>query len=127
MRINPQEILAAKRDHPAAKVVGHPESPPDILALCDAVRSTSGMVKYAREDPAPEFIVATECGMVHRLERDVPGKVFHGLSSISCPNMKKTTLEKVVKALREMQHRIEIPEEIADRARRAVERMVAIG
>lgn len=126
-RINPKEILAAKEDHPAAKVVGHPESPSDIIALCDAVRSTSGMVKYARENCATEFIIATECGMVHRLQQDVPGKTFYGLPSIVCPNMKRTTLENVVAALRELQHQIEIPEEIAARARRSVERMVAIG
>lgn len=127
VRINPKEIVAAKGAHPEAKVVGHPESPPDILALCDAVRSTSGMVRYAKEDAALEFIVATECGMVHRLEQDVPGKTFYGIPSISCPNMKRTTLEKVVAALREMQFKIEIPEEIAIKARRSVERMVAIG
>ncbi|MHB8997036.1 MAG: quinolinate synthase NadA [Armatimonadota bacterium] len=127
VKINPKEIIAAKEAHPEAKVVGHPESPPDILALCDAVRSTSGMVRYAKEDPAQEFIIATECGMVHRLEQDVPGKTFYGLGSIMCPNMKRTTLEKVVAALREMQYQIEIPEEVAAKARRAVERMVEIG
>lgn len=126
-RINPKEIVAAKAAHPEAKVVGHPESPSDILALCDAVRSTSGMVRYAKEDPAEEFIVATECGMVHRLEQDVPGKRFYGLPGIMCPNMKRTTLEKIVAALREMKHQIEIPEEIAVKARHSVERMVAIG
>ncbi|MEI6500011.1 MAG: quinolinate synthase NadA [Armatimonadota bacterium] len=127
VRINPAEILVAKAAHPEARVVGHPESPPDILALCDAVRSTSGMVRYAKEDTAQEFIVATECGMVHRLEVDVPGKTFYGLPSISCPNMKKTTLEKVVASLRELQFKIEIPEAIAVKARQSVERMVAIG
>lgn len=125
-RINPKEIVQAKAEHPQAKVVGHPEAPPDILALCDAVRSTSGMVKYAQEDPASEFIIATECGMVYRLQKDAPNKTFYSLPSITCPNMKKTTLEKVVRVLRELDNQIEIPEEIASKARRAVQRMVEI-
>jgi len=74
-----------------------------------------------------EFIIATECGMVYRLQRDIPDKRFYGLATVVCPNMKKTTLEKVVGSLRELQHQIEIPEEIAARARQAVERMIAVG
>jgi len=126
-RINPRELQAAKAAHPEALTIGHPECPPDILALCDAVRSTSGMVKFARESEADEFIVVTECGMVHRLQQDVPGKVFIGLSDVVCPNMKLTTLEKVAAALRELINPIEIDEETLRRARQAVERMIAIG
>lgn len=127
VRINPKTIIAAKEAHPQAEVIGHPECPPDLLELCDAVRSTSGMIKYARESSAAEFIVVTECGMVYRLEQDVPGKTFYGLPDIVCPNMKMTTLEKVVAALREMQFAIEIPEDIRQRALQSVERMIAIG
>jgi len=126
-RINPRELQEAKAAHPEALTIGHPECPPDILALCDAVRSTSGMVKFARESPAREFIIATECGMVYRLQQDIPDKVFHGLDSIVCPNMKRTTLQSVVTALRELRTRIEIPDDIAAAARRAVQRMVEIG
>jgi len=127
VRISPKLLQEAQAAHPAAVTIGHPECPPDILALCDAVRSTSGMVKFAQESPAREFIVATEAGMVYRLQQDVPGKTFHGLDGIVCPNMKKTTLQSVVTALRELQYQIEVPEEVATRARRAVQRMVAIG
>lgn len=127
VRIDPKSVLAAKEAHPDAEVIGHPECPPDLLALCDAVKSTSGMISYARESAATEFIIVTECGMVHRLEQDVPGKIFHGLPEIVCPNMKRTTLEKVVAALRELKHQIEIPEDVRVRALRAVQRMVAIG
>ncbi|MBU0606541.1 MAG: quinolinate synthase NadA [Armatimonadetes bacterium] len=126
-RINPRELAQAQADHPEALTIGHPECPPDVLALCDAVRSTSGMVKSAQESPAREFIIATECGMVYRLQQDLPDKTFHGLSSIVCPNMKKTTLQSVVTALRELQYQIEIPDEVADKARQAVQRMVEIG
>ena len=126
-RINPKELRQAKEDHPNALTIGHPECPPDVLALCDAVRSTSGMVKYARESPAREFIVATECGMVYRLQKDIPDKTFYALPTILCPNMKKTTLASVVTALRELQYQIEIPEDVAAKARQAVQRMVEIG
>jgi quinolinate synthase len=127
VRISPKLIQEAKAQHPEALVIGHPECPPDVRALCDAIRSTSGMVKLAKESPAREFIVATECGMVYRLQQDIPDKTFHPLPTIVCPNMKKTTLESVVTALRELQYQIDIPEEIAARARQAVQRMVEIG
>lgn len=127
VRIKPESVQAAKAQWPNAEAIGHPECPPDLLALCDAVRSTSGMIKYARESSAEEFIVVTECGMVYRLEQDVPGKVFHALPEVVCPNMKKTTLPKVVAALRELQFQIEIPENIRGRALQSVERMIAIG
>lgn len=127
VRISPKLLNEAKAAHPEAEVIGHPESPPDVLALCDAVQSTSGMVRYARESAAREFIIATECGMVYRLQKDLPEKKFHALETIVCPNMKKTTLEKVVTSLREMKYQIEVEEEVAVKARRAVQRMVEIG
>jgi quinolinate synthase len=127
VRIKPAAVQEAKAAHPEALAVGHPECPPDVLALCDAVRSTSGMIKYAQESSAREFIIVTECGMVYRLQHDIPDKQFYGLTGIVCPNMKRTTLEKVVAALRELKYQIEIPEAIAAKARQAVQRMVEIG
>lgn len=127
VRISPKLIQEAKAAHPEAEVIGHPESPPDVLAHCDAVRSTSGMIKYARESSAAEFIIATECGMVYALQKQVPGKKFYGLETIVCPNMKKTTLQSVVTALREMKYQIEIEAEVAGKARQAVQRMIEIG
>ncbi len=127
VRIDPKSVIAAKQAHPEAEVIGHPECPPDLLALCDAVKSTSGMIKYAKESAATEFIVVTECGMIHRLQQDVPGKTFYGLPEIVCPNMKRTTLEKVVASLRELKYQIEIPEAVRVRAMQAVQRMITIG
>lgn len=127
VKISPKLIEQARAAHPEALVMGHPETPPDVLAMVDAVESTSGMVRYAKESPAEEFIVATECGMVYRLQKALPHKRFYDLPTISCPNMKKTTLEKVVASLRELQYQIEVREDIAERARRAVQRMVEIG
>ncbi len=127
VRIDPKVVKAAKEAHPNAEVICHPECPPDLIALCDAVKSTSGMVRYAQESPATEFIIVTEYGMVHRLEQDVPGKTFHGLPGVLCPNMKCTTLEHVVAALCDLKHQIEVPEDIRVRALQSVQRMIAIG
>ena len=127
VRISPKLIQEARAAHPEAEVIGHPESPPDVLEHCDAVRSTSGMIRYARASAATEFIIATECGMVYRLQQDLPDKRFYGLETIVCPNMKKTTLQSVVTALRDWQYQIEIEEEVARRARRSVQRMIEIG
>jgi len=65
--------------------------------------------------------------MVYRLQQDIPEKTFYGLTGVVCPNMKKTTLEKVVRCLREMTPQIEVPEEVAVKARQAVQRMIEIG
>ncbi len=125
--IKPEEIIQLKQEHPRAAVVAHPECPPDLLALADAVRSTSGMVKFAGETEADEIIVVTEVGMLHQLKEKYPAKTFYGIGTAVCRNMKMTTLPKLVACLREMTGEITVPEEMAVRARRAVQRMVEIG
>ena len=127
VQIKPETILQLKREHPQAVVVAHPECPPDILALADAVRSTSGMIKYAGETEAQEIIVVTEAGLLHQLEKQHPEKTFYAVGEAICPNMKMTTLPKLVACLRDMTGEITVPEEIAVRARRAVQRMVEVG
>jgi quinolinate synthase len=125
--ITAEDIRKAKQEHPGALVLAHPECAAEVLALSDAIRSTSGMLRFARESEATEFIVATEMGLLHPLQKDNPGKTFHPLFSALCPNMKLTTLESVRKSLTTNTHVIEIDEDIAGRARATVERMVAIG
>jgi quinolinate synthase len=125
--ITAEDIRKAKQEHPGALVLAHPECAAEVLALADAIRSTSGMLRFARESEATEFIVATEMGLLHPLQKDNPGKTFHPLFSALCPNMKLTTLESVRKSLTTNTHVIEIDEDIAGRARATVERMVAIG
>lgn len=125
--IEPEAIQALQQQHPQAVVVAHPECPPDVLALADEVTSTGGMVRFARETSAREIIVVTEKEMVYRLQKENPDKTFYPIGEAVCPNMKKTTLPKLVASLREMQYPIEIEEEIAVRARRAVERMIELG
>jgi len=126
-RILPEHVEAARARHPGAVVMVHPECRPEVAAIADMVISTGGMSRYAGETPAREIIVGTEPGIIHRLKKENPGKIFHPVSdTVICPNMKKTTLEKILRSLQEMTHRIEVPEEIAIRARRSIEAMLNV-
>jgi quinolinate synthase len=92
------------------------------------ILSTEGMIKRPALSNASEFIVATEVGILHRLRRENPSKRFHAANDrASCAYMKVTTLPKVRTALQRLEHRITVPPDVASRARRAIERMVAIG
>jgi quinolinate synthase len=122
--ITPEAVRRKRDEHPDALFMCHPECEPEVVALADEVLSTSGMLRFARETTAQEIIVGTEVGLLHPLRKQNPGKTFHGFEQAVCPNMKKTTLEKVARALETMEPAIEIPEETAQRARRSVERMV---
>ncbi|MBN2058336.1 MAG: quinolinate synthase NadA [Candidatus Saganbacteria bacterium] len=127
-RILPEHVLAAKKQHPQAKVMVHPECRPETIALADEVASTGGMLKYARETSAKEFIVGTEVGMVYRLQQDSFGKKFYPLDDGAvCPNMKLTTLEKVLWSLEELKTEVRVAPETAAKAKLAIERMLAVG
>jgi quinolinate synthase len=92
------------------------------------ILSTEGMVNFARRSPKRRFLVATETGILHRLGKEVPDKTFEAVSEKAiCQYMKMITLEKVRDSLREMKFQVTVPDEIAARARGALERMVAIG
>jgi len=124
-RILPEAILEQKRLHPAAKVIVHPENRPEVIALADRVLSTGGMSSFARDDQAQEFIVGTEIGILHRMQKENPDKTFYRVSDLAvCPNMKRTTLEKVFWALEEMSFKIEVPTETMARARGCITRML---
>jgi quinolinate synthase len=127
-RILPEHIDAARARHPGAVVMVHPECRPEVAAIADIVISTGGMSRFAKETPAKEIIVGTEPGIIHRLKKEAPDKIFHPISDrVICPNMKKTTLEKILWSLEDMAHQIEVPAEIASRARRSIETMLNIG
>ncbi|MDD5557331.1 MAG: quinolinate synthase NadA [bacterium] len=122
------EVLAARRRHPAALVIAHPECLPEVLEVADHVSSTSGMSAFARSSPAREFVIVTEAGILHRLMKENPGKRFHLASTrLLCPNMKRTTLASVADALERMRHEIRVEEGIRVRAARALERMLGTG
>lgn len=122
--ITAEAVRRQRFEHPDALFMCHPECEPEVVALADQVLSTSGMLKFARTTSVREIIVGTEVGLLYPLRKENPEKVFYGFPEAVCPNMKKTTLEKVLRTLETMTPRIEIPEEVAVRARRSVERMV---
>ena len=97
------------------------------LARTTHVLSTEGMVKLARSSEKPEFVVATETGILHRLRKEAPEKRFYAMSERAvCRYMKMITLEKVRDSLRDMQHHVTVPPEVAERAEGAILRMVEI-
>jgi len=127
VKILPEDLKREKKFHPKAKVMVHPECLPSVVALADAVLSTSQMAKYAKENPAKEFIVGTEAGLVYRLKQDNPNKEFYLASERAvCPNMKRTTQEKVLWALEDLKEEVKVPENIREKARLAIERMLKI-
>ena len=124
-RILPEMILEQKRLHPEAKIIVHPENRPEVIALADRVLSTGGMSNFVKDDDAQEFIVGTEIGILHRLKKENPRKTFYGVSDVAvCPNMKRTTLEKVLWSLEEMTFEIEVLTEISVRAGYSIRRML---
>ena len=126
-RILPQDIIRRKQEHPQAKVLVHPECRPEAKALADAVLSTGGMTRYARENSASEIIVGTELGIIHRLQIENPAKRFYPVSEQAvCPRMKLITLDTVLLSLRNHAHVIKIPETVRVKAALAVDRMLAI-
>jgi quinolinate synthase len=131
--IHPEDIAAARAAKPDAELLVHPEC--GCASKCMAfgdnkthILSTEKMVTFARQTKAKEFLVATENGILHRLEKDVPGKRFETVSERAiCKYMKMITLEKVRDSLRDMKYEVTVPEDVAAKARLAIERMVAIG
>jgi quinolinate synthase len=127
-RVTPEQIAEARKRHPEAKVMAHPECRPDVVDLADAVLSTSQMLHYAVDSSADEFIVVTEEGLLHALAKAAPGKRFLNLSPVMlCPNMKLTTLETILDVLRDGTNEVVVSDDVRDRALAAVQGMVSIG
>jgi quinolinate synthase len=125
-QITPEQIAQVRRALPHVRVLAHPECRSDVLALADAVLSTSGMVRYAREDAAREFLVVTECGLSDRLLLEVPGKKFYKSCKL-CHYMKVITLEGTRDALRDLAPEVTVPEDVRVRAAAALARMLELG
>jgi quinolinate synthase len=114
-QITPEQIAAVRKALPRVKILAHPECRADVLALADAVLSTSGMVRYATESPDREFLIVTECGLSDRLLLEVPEKRFYKSCKL-CAYMKMITLEGTRDALRDLAPEITLPEEVRVRA-----------
>jgi quinolinate synthase len=122
-----EAIEAARLRHPGAPVMVHPECAKEVRDAADHRLSTGGMCAFVRESDAKEFIVGTETGILHRLRAENPGKLFHPVSEkIVCADMKKITLENLASCLRDMKHEVVVPEDVAVRAQRAIDAMLAV-
>lgn len=125
--ITDNDIKKAKAEHPDAVVMAHPECTEPVKAVADQILSTGGMLKFVKSSKENKFIVATETGIIHALKKENPQKEFFAATQRAiCPNMKRITLEKVAWSLEDMQYKITVPKEIADKARKAIERMLEI-
>jgi len=120
----PEDVHALKAQYPDAVAMVHPECSAKMRKIADFIGSTSQMCKYAKESAAKTFIVATEEGLIHRLKKENPEKRFLlAYEGAVCPNMKLNTLERIYAALKEEKHRVTVPEPIASKARKALEKM----
>lgn len=127
VRIMTEDVERARKEHPGALVLTHPECRPDVRAISDELLSTGQMLKFAKTSDVEEFIIATEKGIIHSLKKQNPDKQFYPVTEKAvCPNMKKVTLEKVAWALEDMQYQITVPEPICSKARRSLDRMLEV-
>jgi quinolinate synthase len=133
------QVLAARRQFPDAKIVVHPESVREVRALADMVCSTEKMITYCKTDPARRFIIVTESGIIHRMKKACPDKEFlcapvfdvmraptDNCRCSECKFMKMNTLEKVRDCMKNLYPRVELPLEILERARLPIDRMLEI-
>jgi len=127
IRVQEEDVLRAKDQHKGAEVLAHPECNPEVLALADHICSTAGMFTYARKSQAKEFIIATESGMLYKLHKENPGKRFYlPTPHLVCANMKLITLGWVAHSLEKMVYEIKVSPEIRDKAKKTLDRMLAV-
>ena len=126
-RLTVADVEAARATHPTAVFMAHPECRPDVVEIADAALSTSGMIRFAAESDATEFIVGTEIGLLYPLAQKVPGKAFYPASDkMVCPDMKKITLQDIVDCLENLSGQVTVPEDIRIPALAAVTRMIEL-
>ncbi|MEI6309863.1 MAG: quinolinate synthase NadA, partial [bacterium] len=126
-RLLPVDIQRARRVYPEALVLVHPECRPEVRRLADQVLGTGGMLRFAHQDAATEFIIGTEEGLLHRLRKENPGKRFYLASPLLvCPNMKMTDLASLRRCLIEESGQVTVPLQWEAGARRALERMMEV-
>lgn len=127
-----EKITKLKQRHPEAKFIAHPECEEAVLEMADYIGSTTGLLKYTINNPATTFIVATESGIIHQMEKSNPDKTFipappnNSCACNDCPHMKRNTLEKVYLCLKNELPEVDVPLEIIEKARKPIERMLTI-
>lgn len=127
-KVRSDDVRKMKELHPDALLLVHPECQPNVVKLADYVGSTKQIIDYANQSDKEKFIIGTEVGVLHKLKKDNPGKIFYLMSQgLTCPNMKKTTLQSVYNCLNEMKYNITLDEKIRLEAKRCLDRMLEIG
>jgi quinolinate synthase len=127
-----EKITKLKVRHPQAKVIAHPECEAPVLALADYIGSTTGLLKYSHNDPAQEFIVVTETGILHQMQKNSPHKTFipappnNACACNDCPHMKLNTLEKLYLCMQYETPELTMPEELRMAAKKPIDRMLEI-
>lgn len=125
MRITPQSIMQKKKEYPDAKVIIHPEARLDVIALADEVLSTGGMCRFAKQTDARKIIVATEIGLIYRLKRENPDKMFIPVTEQAvCPNMKLIRIDNVLDSLEKIKFKITVSEKVREPAEKAIRKML---
>ncbi|MEF8873137.1 MAG: quinolinate synthase NadA [Candidatus Thermoplasmatota archaeon] len=125
--ISEKDVKKMVNEYPEAEVVVHPECRPRVVDLADYVESTAGILERAKTTSARDMIIGTEKEMGYRLKKEVPEKEYHFPGDPTCQNMKKITLEKVVKSLENLEPVMTVDKELARKAKKPLERMVEIG
>lgn len=126
-RVTVKDVQEARSQHPQSLILAHPECRIEVLEIADHVTSTSGMLRFAHASSEKEFVVGTETGLMYRLRKENLGKTFYALrKDMICPNMKKTTLQSVLRAFQENTYIVKVPEHIRVRAKKALDRMLEV-
>lgn len=127
-RIEPEDVLKAKEEHPDALFLVHPECKPSVVELADYVGSTTGIMNYAKESDQTEFIIGTENNIAVHLSNECPDKKFYTVTdTFVCPNMRYTTLENVLECCKGEGEQIELDEETRIGAKRCIDKMIELG
>ncbi|MCR6514704.1 quinolinate synthase NadA, partial [Clostridium sp. LY3-2] len=122
--MNEEDVLNAKKLHPKAKVISHPECTKEVLNLSDFIGSTSEIIEFATKDPSLEFIVCTEVGVFYELRKNNPNKEFYTVNDMQiCPNMKKITLKSLYDAIKNKTNKVYLSENIILKAKDSLTRM----
>ncbi|HIJ60507.1 MAG TPA: quinolinate synthase [Nitrospirae bacterium] len=126
-RITSKDVFTARQKYPNALFIAHPECRLEVLEMADHVASTSGMISFCKTSSHQEFIIGTETGIIHRLKKNSPEKLFYPLrDDMVCPNMKKINLQNILTALKEIKPIVKVPQDIALRAKKALDKMLSI-
>jgi len=127
IRVQEEDIIKTKSLYPGAEVIAHPECDPHVLALSDHICSTGGMFTYVKSSAKKEFIIATEAGMLYKLQKENPGKRFYlPTQNLICANMKLITLGWIAHSLEKLVYEIKVSDDVRDKAKIALDRMLAV-